>query len=48
VEKKPRKPTGKMKVSTFEKKTGVTLRNKDGRNTRDDKRLRTHRKEENK
>jgi hypothetical protein len=46
--KNQRKPRSDMKVETFEKKTGVTLRNKDGKDTRGDKRLKTHRKEEGK
>jgi len=46
MEKKERRPRKDMKVENFEKKTGVTLRNKDGRNTRGDKLLGTHRKEE--
>jgi hypothetical protein len=46
--KSPRKPRNDMKVENFEKKTGVTLRNKDGKDTRGDKLLKTHRKEEGK
>ncbi len=46
--KKARKPRSDMKVETFEKKTGVTLRNETGRNTRGDKKIGTHRKEEGK
>jgi hypothetical protein len=40
----PRKDRSDMKVGTFEKKHGLppgTLRNKDGRDTRSDKRLAT-------
>ena len=43
-----RRPRSDMKVGTFEKKNGLppgTVRNKDGRDTRSDKRLGTIRKE---
>ena len=43
-----RKPRADMKVGTFEKKFGLppgTIRNKDGRDTRSDKRIGTIRKE---
>jgi hypothetical protein len=48
MSEKPRKPRKDMKVETFEKKTGVKLRNSDGRDTRGDKLLGTHRREEGK
>jgi hypothetical protein len=49
--KKPRKIRDDAEVGTVEKKLGLppgTIRNPDGRNTRDDKLVRTLRKEANK
>ncbi|MCA1557231.1 MAG: hypothetical protein LC731_01680 [Acidobacteria bacterium] len=46
--KKPRKVRSDMQVGNLEKKLGLpdgTIRNKDGRNTRSDKLVRTVRKE---
>lgn len=47
----PRKIKSDCTVGTFEKKQGLppgTIRNKDGRDTRDDKKIGTIRKETNK
>ena len=46
--KKTRKPRGDCTVGSFEKKHGLpagTIRNKDGRDTRSDKKIETIRKE---
>jgi hypothetical protein len=46
MEKKTRIPTGKMKVSTFEKKYHVKLRSSNGRDINGRMRLKTHREQE--